>query len=269
MLNKLDEYNKVLEKTKSIYNELYENKKLNVTSNFIYKDMIDKLESKIKVIVYINNDKLNELDKSIQEKANSINDDFIEFWKNSIEEDLAQLKYEKEIDKILSRKTIKQREDTNNVFICKTPVIFSKVGLDMNKDITMRRGKMRFCNTPIEEGGHSITKEQLYNIPKLLEEPAIIMKSQTVEKSVLAILNDVDVRNMPILVALSPDEKGFYNFETIDTNLLLSIYGRKNFEKFIKDNEDRILMKDDKQLEILRDKIEVNKQKEKTESQVL
>lgn len=181
----------------------------------------------------------------------------------------SQKEYEKEIDEVLSRETVLKREDTNNVLICKTPDVFSKIGLDATKYITMRRGKMRFCNTPIEEGGHSITKEQLYNLPKLLEEPAIIMKSQTVEKSVLAILNDVDVGNMPILIAISPDEKGFYNFETIDTNLLSSIYGRKNFEKFIKDNEDKILMKDDKQLEKLRQKTGVFKQVEQNQGQII
>lgn len=177
--------------------------------------------------------------------------------------DLSQLKqkiYEIEIDKVLSKETLGKKEETNNVFICRTPKVFADIGLDENKSITMRREKIRICNLPIEEGGHGIKKEQLYSLPNLLTEPAIIMKSKTREKSVVGVLNDIDVRNMPLLVAISPDEKGFYNFESIDTNLLSSVYGRKDFEKFLNDNKEKTLFKDDNVLKDLREKI--NKQEE-------
>ena len=140
--------------------------------------------------------------------------------------------YEDEIDKVLSKKTIGEKEETNYIKICKTPQVFEDIGF-LNKDFLMKRGKIRICNLPIEEGGHGITKEQLYNIPKLLQNPAIIMRSYTQRQSFVAILNDVDNNKLPILVSINPNSKGFYDFEQVDTNVITSIYGRTKFNEFI------------------------------------
>lgn len=162
--------------------------------------------------------------------------------------------YKAEIDKVLSKETVGQKEETNYIKICNTPDVFKSIGLE-DKDITIKRNKIRICNLPKEEGGHNITKEIYYKLPELFQSPAYILKSKTEAKSVVAILNEIDDEKMPILVAIKPDEKGIYEFQTIDTNLLKSIYGRDKFEKFINDNKENLLFKDDKQIAELNEKI--------------
>lgn len=164
------------------------------------------------------------------------------------------LLYEAEIDKVLSKETVRQKEETNYIKICNTPDVFKSIGLE-DKDITIKRNKIRICNLPKEEGGHNITKEIYYKLPELFQSPAYILKSKTEAKSVVAMLNEIDDEKMPILVAIKPDEKGIYEFQTIDTNLLKSIYGRDKFEKFINDNKENLLFKDDKQIAELNEKI--------------
>ena len=188
------------------------------------------------------------------EKVSSIAIDFYYTHFESLNEDKIFNDYKAEIDKVLSKETVGQKEETNYIKICNTPDVFKSIGLE-DKDITIKRSKIRICNLPKEEGGHNITKEIYYKLPELFQNPAYILKSKTEAKSVVAILNEIDDEKMPILVAIKPDEKGIYEFQTIDTNLLKSIYGRDKFENFINDNEENLLFKDEKQIAELNEKI--------------
>ena len=153
------------------------------------------------------------------------------------------LLYEAEIDRIIDVKDSLSNE-SNYLKICKPTETLKQVGLDDNL-ITMKRGKVRICCKDKELGGHGINRQTLYNLPELFENPAIIMKSQKEEKSIIVFLNDIDNEKNPIVASIKPDEKGTYDFEQIDTNLLTSIYGRENFSKFLNDNKDKILFTDE------------------------
>ena len=184
----------------------------------------------------------------------------------SIQHDLEETnkEYKTEIDKVLDSDIL---DDTlNAVRICKTPEIYGKIGLDDNLDMLMTKNKIRICNTTIEDGGHGITREQLYNLPKLLEEPAIILKSQNKEKSVIAFVNDIDQNKIPIMISIYPNGKGTYNFEQVDSNFITSVYGRNNFKNFINNalNENRLLFTDQKVINELEKKagIEIFKEKQ-------
>lgn len=166
--------------------------------------------------------------------------------------------YKAEIDKVLDSDIL---DDTlNAVRICKTPEIYGKIGLNDNLDMLMTKKHIKICN---EE--HNITREQLYNLPNLLSEPAIIMKSQNKEKSVVAFINDIDHNNLPIMVSIYPNGKGTYNFEQVDSNFITSVYGRNNFKNFINTalNENRLLFTDQKVINELEKKagIEIFKEK--------
>ena len=80
-------YQEVLDKTKSIYEQIKDNKSFTVTYNYVYNDMMKNLENKIE---YTNNPDIK--DKEIIERANSISDEYIKHWSNKIEEDLKDLK---------------------------------------------------------------------------------------------------------------------------------------------------------------------------------
>ena len=166
--------------------------------------------------------------------------------------------YNTEIDKVLDSDIL---DDTlNAVRICKTPEIYGKIGLDTNLDMMMTKRHIKLCN---EE--HNISKEQFYNLPKLLEEPAIIMKSMSKEKAIVAVFNDVDKNNIPIIAAIEPNGQGTYDFKQIDSNFILSVYGKDNFNNFVNKalNENKLLFTDQKVINELEKKagIEIFKEK--------
>lgn len=167
--------------------------------------------------------------------------------------------YKAEIDKVLNSDIL---DDTlNAVRICKTPEIYGKIGLDTNLDMMMTKRHIKLCN---EE--HNISKEQFYNLPKLLEEPAIIMKSMSKEKAIVAVFNDVDKNNIPIIAAIEPNGKGTYDFKQIDSNFVLSVYGKENFNNFVNKalNDNKLLFTDQKIINELEKKtgIEIFKEKQ-------
>ena len=176
---------------------------------------------------------------------------------NNLEE--TNKEYKAEIDKVLDSDIL---DDTlNAVRICKTPEIYGKIGLDTNLNMMMTKRHIKLCN---EE--HNISKEQFYNLPKLLEEPAIIMKSMSKEKAIVAVFNDVDKNNIPIIAAIEPNGQGTYDFKQIDSNFILSVYGKDNFNNFVNKalNENKLLFTDQKVINELEKKagIEIFKEKQ-------
>ena len=167
--------------------------------------------------------------------------------------------YKDEIDKVLSESYVR-KDEYNDVRICKTPAIYGEIGLDTTKDMFMSREHIRYDNRI-----HGIEKEQFYNLPNLLKEPAIILKSQNREKAIIAIINDIDNNNMPIMASIYQDGNAKYNFEKIDSNFITSVYGRNNFKNFINTalNENRLLFTDQKVINELENKagIEIFKEK--------
>lgn len=167
--------------------------------------------------------------------------------------------YKAEIDKVLSEEFVR-KEEYNDVRICKTPAIYGEIGLDTTKDMFMSREHIRYDNRI-----HGIEKEQFYNLPELLKEPAIIMKSQSHAKSIIVFLNDVDNNNVPIMASIYTDGQAKYHFEKIDSNFITSVYGKENFKNFINNalNDNRLLFTDQKVINELENKagIEIFKEK--------
>ena len=153
-----------------------------------------------------------------------------------------QIKYEEEIDKVLSEDFVR-KEEYNDVRICRTPEVYGKIGLDIKKDMLMSREHIRYDNKI-----HGIKKEQFYNLPKLLEEPAIIMKSMSKDKAIVTILNDIDQNKLPLMAAIEPNGKGTFDFKQIDSNFIMTVYGRNKFENFVNKalEENKLLFTDQK-----------------------
>ena len=206
---------------------------------------------------------INQFLSGAYEKAEQAANDILKSDKQvnkSIQHNLEETnkEYKAEIDKVLDSDIL---DDTlNAVRICKTPEIYGKIGLDTNLDMMMTKRHIKLCN---EE--HNISKEQFYNLPKLLEEPAIIMKSMSKEKAIVAVFNDVDKNNIPIIAAIEPNGQGTYDFKQIDSNFILSVYGKDNFNNFVNKalNENKLLFTDQKVINELEKKagIEIFKEK--------
>lgn len=48
----------------------------------------------------------------------------------------------------------------------------------------------------------------------------------------LSVLCAVDSDRLPIIAAILPDAHGYYKMENIETNFILSVYGKDNFHKY-------------------------------------
>jgi hypothetical protein len=72
---------------------------------------------------------------------------------------------------------------------------------------------------------HSVADKDLERLPELLNNPIALFKSLTVPNSFVVVLDARDDHGFPVIASIKP-ENGY--------NEITSIYGRENFENFIK-----------------------------------
>ena len=87
---------------------------------------------------------------------------------------------------------------------------------------------------------HHINKEVFKKLPKLIENPAMVMES-TKKGSIVMFVNAVDENNNPILCSLKINGKGNYNNVEVFENVVTSVYGKDSnpigfIEKAVDDN---------------------------------
>ena len=89
---------------------------------------------------------------------------------------------------------------------------------------------------------HGLSIETMKRLPELLEEPVLMADSPARNDSIVVALNAVDEDGLPIICAIKPDGKGYYDIGNIETNMILAVYGKNEFERYFSDRitEDRI-----------------------------
>ncbi|MCC8042587.1 MAG: hypothetical protein LIO69_03620, partial [Oscillospiraceae bacterium] len=135
----------------------------------------------------------------------------------------------------------------NDLKVCDTPQILLDVGCKQLPMLyTQRHLELAIMPKNSKMHHHGLTIEQMKSIPEKLIEPVMIFDSISRKDSIIAVLNDVDSDNDPIVVTIQPNGKGTYELHTQDSNFVTSIYGRENFERFIQNtiNADSVLFYD-------------------------
>lgn len=127
----------------------------------------------------------------------------------------------------------------NHVFVCETPQILRAVGLN-DLPMLMTQKHIRNINKGADGSRkhyHGISRDVIKKIPQYLQEPVAIMDSLSTatQPGVVVLTEEVDSEGRPIVIAIKPDGQGFYDVD-LDSNFILSMYGRNNFEKFLEDN---------------------------------
>ena len=91
--------------------------------------------------------------------------------------------------------------------------------------------------TNANKRAHGIDKEVLKKLPELIAEPVMIADSLSTASTsgVVVVTSEIDNEGKPIIVPIKPDGSGYY-FAQLDSNFILSIYGRNGFENFIENN---------------------------------
>lgn len=74
--------------------------------------------------------------------------------------------------------------------------------------------------------------QQVKQFPELLAKPVMLCDSPAYEDRLLVLLNAIDGDEMPLIAAIKPNGNGSYEMEEIETNFILSVYGKKNFPRY-------------------------------------
>lgn len=152
---------------------------------------------------------------------------------------------DKFIDVLESKEQISMREA---VSVCKTPDLLQKVGC---KPLPMHMSQQHLldCMHPKQKENahyHGLTREEIKKILEALERPVILAESMTRKDTLIALLDYREQNGNPLLVAIRPDGKALYQVEQVDSNFIMSVYGKDHFQSFLQKmiKEDKLIYVD-------------------------
>ncbi|HEL0789913.1 TPA: hypothetical protein TU158_001843 [Streptococcus equi subsp. zooepidemicus] len=140
------------------------------------------------------------------------------------------LRFGKEVDEVLYGKM----DAINQVCICQTPPLLKAAGFE-NKPMLYTQKHLLDAIHPKDDENyhwHGLSVAQIKRLPELLETPVMLCDSPARKDVMLAVLCTVDSDKLPLIVAIKPDGKGNYKLQEIETNFILSVYGKNNFTKY-------------------------------------
>ncbi len=84
---------------------------------------------------------------------------------------------------------------------------------------------------------HGLGVNMMERLPDLISDPEIVMNSLShPQDSVVIVTGERDKENRPVVAAMQVDRTARSNFLYVTSNVIASVYGRENFESFLKDN---------------------------------
>ena len=131
------------------------------------------------------------------------------------------------------------------VSVCKTPDLLQKAGC---KPLPMHMSQQHLldCMHPKQKENahyHGLTKAEIKKIPEALECPVILAESMTRKDTMIALLDYREQNGNPLLVAIRPNGKALYQVEQVDSNFIMSVYGKDHFQNFLQKmiKEDKLI----------------------------
>lgn len=145
-------------------------------------------------------------------------------------------------------------KDSHIILLQETPKILQEIGIP-NKPLLMtakhvylainKNGKYSDTNNHY----HDLGKKLFLQIPDLLKSPVIVFCSQNNNKDIIAIVNATDKEKNPLIVPIRINGFGRYNEMSINGNIVKSLYGKRNLNRYIEKNvrpEDILLIQNKK-----------------------
>ncbi len=212
---------------------------------FKYDKNREKIYTKENVTNLINNQSQNNLENSIVNSAinNTINENNINLSKVNSEIKMPSVSnqnnniFSKQIDEVLQGKYPKR----DMLIVSKnTPKIFQDLGLK-DLPITMTQKHLYTMTNSTGEydnvNYHNIPIEIIKQIPEALEQPLNVLKSDTKDRSIVAVTRLADNNGDIIVASIKIDGKGQINDVQLDTNVMTSAYGKSNnYDYWMQDN---------------------------------
>lgn len=139
--------------------------------------------------------------------------------------------FAEQVDEVL------QGKDTTSTHlkIMDTPKILQDIGLS-NLPILMTA---KHLFTTVNDSGrrkgnyHGLGVEIIKQLPQLIKEPVLVAESLTRDDSIVLLTKAVDNQERPIIIAMKPNGNGRIDNVLIEANIMLSTYGRNNFDQFV------------------------------------
>ena len=113
-----------------------------------------------------------------------------------------------------------------HLLVCKTPEIWQKIGLNA-LPVTINQKSVKRALLGTRDADHFIGETMLRNLPRLLADPVAIIRSQAeATPDSLVVIIAQKINGHQVIAAVTVDSKSLYQKDTINSNLIHSIYGK-------------------------------------------
>lgn len=122
----------------------------------------------------------------------------------------------------------------NQIKVCDTPPILIAAGFHQRPMLYTQRHLLDAIHPKGEENyhWHGLSVAKMKRLPHLLENPVLLSDNPSRNDAMLAVLPEVDGDKLPLIVSIKPDGKGNYELQEIETNFILTVYGKDDFDKY-------------------------------------
>lgn len=133
-----------------------------------------------------------------------------------------------------SRCVIRLDFESGRGLLCDTPRLYIEAGFDQLPMLYTQKHLLRAIRPKSEDDPHrhGLSVAQLKRLPELLAHPVMLCDSPAREDTLLALLRAVDCDNLPIIAAIRPNGPGYYELREIETNFIVTVYGKNNFSRY-------------------------------------
>lgn len=142
-------------------------------------------------------------------------------------------------------------DSINQIKVCDTPRLLVEAGFSQKPMLYTQRHLIDALHPKSDENyhWHGLEITQMKRLPYLLENPVLLSDSPARKDALLAVLPEVDGDKLPLIVAIKPDGKGNYELQEIETNFILSVYGKDDFAKYFSERitADKLIYFNEKQ----------------------
>lgn len=118
--------------------------------------------------------------------------------------------------------------------VCNTPKILLDAGFEQKPMLYTQKHLLQALRPKQADDPHrhGLTVAQMKRLPALLESPVILADNPSREDALLIVLCAVDNDKLPIITSVKPDGKGNYEVDEIETNMILTVFGKQNFARY-------------------------------------
>ena len=118
--------------------------------------------------------------------------------------------------------------------VCSTPRIFLDMGFEQKPMLYTKQHLLDSLHPKSAENDHwhGLTMQQIKHWPELLQTPVLVADNPSRADSVLFVLEEVDSDKLPLLASVKPDGLGNYELSAIQTNMILTVFGKDDFAEY-------------------------------------